>query len=35
VLDGMLAPPTCIAVDGARATLGTLDGRLVTVSLAY
>jgi len=32
-LDGMLAPPTCIAVDGLRATIGTLDGRLVTLSL--
>lgn len=34
VVDGLLAPPTCIAVDGAWATIGTLDGRLVTVSLA-
>lgn len=33
VLGGMLAPPTCIAVHEARATIGTLDGRLVTVSL--
>ncbi len=32
-LDGVLAPPTCIAVDDQRAALGTLDGRLVTVSL--
>ena len=34
VLDGLLAPPTCLAVDGMEATLGTLDGRVVTVSLA-
>lgn len=33
-LDGVLAPPTCMVVEGLEATIGTLDGRLVTVSLA-
>lgn len=32
-VEGVLAPPTCVAVDGRRVTVGTLDGRLVTLSL--